>query len=212
MTSIAIVGSGRVAKGLAAKLHEAGHTVTIGSRDPEATSEGWEGPAVTIKGVSDAVREAEIVVNATPGDSAVERLGALRGELDGKVLVDVSNATVRGADGMPGGLVYPASSLAEHLQEALPGTRVVKTLNTMLFMVMTAPGMLSAPPLAFLSGDDDEAKATVRGLLGDLGWPEEQVLDLGGIVTARGPEAMMLLVPDVMKVRGFAPFAISVVA
>jgi len=52
----------------------------------------------------------------------------------------------------------------------------------------------------------------VRGVLGDLGWPEEQVLDLGGIVTARGPEAMMLLVPDVMKARGFAPFAISIVA
>ena len=212
MTSIAILGSGRVARGLAAKLHEAGHSVVVGSRDPDAATQAWEGPAVLIKGVAEAVGEADVVFNATPGDSAVERLGALKNELDGKVLVDVSNATERGADGMPGGLVYPTSSLAEHLQEALPGTRVVKTLNTMLFMVMTAPTMLSAPPVAFLSGDDDEAKATVRGVLGDLGWPEEQVLDLGGIVTARGPEAMMLLVPDVMKARGFAPFAISIVA
>ena len=212
MTSIAILGSGRVAKALAAKLHEAGHAVVVGSRDPDAAQQAWEGPSVTIKGVAEAVGEADIVVNATPGDSAVDRLGALKSELDGKVLVDVSNATERGADGMPGGLVYPTSSLAEHLQEALPGTRVVKTLNTMLFMVMTAPGMLSAPPVAFLSGDDDEAKATVRALLGDLGWPEEQVLDLGGVRTARGPEAMMLLVPDVMKARGFAPFAISIVA
>jgi predicted dinucleotide-binding enzyme len=212
MTSIAILGSGRVARALAAKLHEAGHAVVVGSRDPDAAAQAWEGPSVTITGAADAVRDADVVVNATPGDSAVDRLGQLKDELDGKILVDVSNATVRGADGMPGGLVYPESSLAEHLQEALPGTRVVKTLNTMLFMVMTAPTILSAPPVAFLSGDDDEAKATVRGLLGDLGWPEEQVLDLGGIRTARGPEAMMLLVPDVMKARGFAPFAISIVA
>jgi len=212
MTSIAILGSGRVGRVLAAKLHEGGHDVVVGSRDPDAAAQAWEGPAVPIKAVADAVRGADLVVNATPGDSSVGRLGSLRDQLDGKILVDVSNATERGADGMPGGLVYPTSSLAEHLQEALPGTRVVKTLNTMLFMVMTAPSVLSAPAVAFLSGDDDDAKSVVRELLSDLGWPQEQVLDLGGIRSARGPEAMMLLVPDVMKVRGFAPFAISIVA
>ena len=131
--------------------------------------------------------------------------------LDGKILVDVSNATER-TEGGPGPLVYPGSSLAEHLQEALPDTRVVKTLNTMLFMVMTAPGSLSHPATAFLSGDDADAKATVLGLLADLGWPAEQVLDLGGVATARGPEALILLVPDVLRARGFAPVAISIVS
>jgi predicted dinucleotide-binding enzyme len=212
MSSIAILGSGRVAKVIAGGLSSAGHDVVIGSRNPAETTAAWEGPGVEIVAIHDALSRAEIVINATPGDSAVERLAALQAELAGKVLVDVSNATTRGADGAPGGLVYPNSSLAEHLQEALPDTRVVKTLNTMLFMVMAAPGNLSHPPTAFLSGDDADAKATVSGLLADLGWAPESILDLGGVASARGPEAVMLLVPDIMRSRGFAPFAIGLVS
>ena len=49
----------------------------------------------------------------------------------------------------------------------------------------------------------------VRSLLHDLGWQDSEILDLGGIATARGVEAVMLLVTDVMKATGFAPFAIS---
>jgi predicted dinucleotide-binding enzyme len=212
MTSIAILGSGRVAKVLAGGLSSAGHDVVIGSRNPTEVSAAWDGPAVTIAAIPDAVTAADIVINATPGDSAVDRLTALRAELAGKLLVDVSNATSRGADGAPGGLVYPNSSLAEHLQDALPETRIVKTLNTMLFMVMAAPGSLSHPPTAFLSGDDADAKATVSGLLADLGWAPDNILDLGGVASARGPEAVMLLVPDIMRARGFAPFAIGLVS
>ena len=56
------------------------------------------------------------------------------------------------------------SALAEQLQHSLPGTRVVKTLNTMLFSVMTAPATLTQPPTAFLSGDDTDAKpVTING-------------------------------------------------
>ncbi len=211
MSSIAILGSGRVATALATGFAATGHHVRIGSRHPDKASADWTGPEVEITGVHDAVGDATIVVNATPGDTTVERLGALAAELEDRILVDVANAVTRGADGAPGGLVYPNSSLAEHLQEALPRTRVVKTLNTMLFTVMPAPGSLGATPTAFLSGDDAEAKAVVRDLLGDLGWAPEQLIDLGPVGTARGPEALMLLVPDVMRACGFAPFAISVV-
>ncbi len=212
MSSIAILGSGRVGKALAAALSSAGHDVVIASRTPDETTASWEGPTVPISAIPDAIAAADIVINATPGDTAVDRLGGLREQLSGKVLVDVANATVRGADGAPGGLVYADSSLAEQLQKALPETQVVKTLNTMLFMVMVAPGGLKNPPTAFISGDSADAKATVTGLLADLGWTPEQVLDLGGVASARGPEAVMLLVPDVMRARGFAPFAIGVVS
>lgn len=211
MSTIAILGSGRVGKTLATKLAAAGHDVVVGSRNPEDTTAAWEGPAVSITSVAEAIDASDIVFNATPGDSAVERLSAHKDRLDGKILVDVSNATERTENG-PGPLIYPGSSLAEHLQQALPGTSVVKTLNTMLFMVMTAPSSLSNPATAFLSGDDADAKATVVGLLADLGWAAENVLDLGGVATARGAEAVILLVPDVLRARGFAPVAISIVS
>ncbi|WP_328323502.1 hypothetical protein OHA70_30925 [Kribbella sp. NBC_00382] len=156
-----------------------------------------------------AIRTSDIVINATPGAGSLERLTALRGDLDGKLLIDVSNASTDGPDGLPADLLYPGSSLAEQLQEALPGTRVVKTLNTMLYPVMTAPTMLGVAPSVFLSGDDAVAKESVRELLTSLGWQDAWITDLGGIQTARATEAAILFVPHVIRATGFKPFAIS---
>jgi predicted dinucleotide-binding enzyme len=196
MTTIAVLGNGRVGGNLAAALTRAGHHVTVADRTPGAAA--------------DAARSARIVINATPGAGSLERLAALRAELQGKILVDVSNATTDGPDGLPADLLYPGSSLAEQLQEALPETSVVKTLNTMLFPVMTAPSTLTQPPTAFLSGEDPQAKQTVRELLTGLGWRTEWITDLGGIQTARATEAAILFVPHVIRSSGFTPFAISV--
>lgn len=196
MTAIAVFGNGRVGSALAAGLVGAGHQVTVADRTPGSAA--------------DAARTAQVVINATPGDSTLERLSALREPLRGKILVDVSNATLDGPDGLPADLLYPDSSLAEHLQAALPDTRVVKTLNTMLYSVMAAPGSLAQPPTAFLSGADPQAKQVVRGLLADLGWHQGWITDLGGIETARATEALMLLVPHVIRSGGFAPFAVSI--
>ncbi|MEU3792806.1 NADPH-dependent F420 reductase [Streptomyces fructofermentans] len=196
MTKIAVVGNGRVGGSLAAALARAGHEVTVADRTPGTAA--------------DAARTAEVVINATPGAGSLDRFAALRAELRGKILVDVSNATVDGPDGLPADLLHHGSSLGEQLQEALPETHVVKTLNTMLHPVMTAPATLAQAPDAFLSGENQQAKQTVRELLVDLGWREEWITDLGGIRTARATEAAILFVPHVIRSSGFAPFAISV--
>ncbi|GAA1307617.1 NADPH-dependent F420 reductase [Saccharothrix xinjiangensis] len=196
MTRIAVLGNGRVGGALAAALTGAGHEVTVADRTPGAAAEAAGG--------------AQVVVNATPGAGSLDLLTGLREQLRGKVLVDVANATSDGPDGLPADLLHPGSSLAEQLQSALPGTRVVKTLNTMLHPVMTAPASLAQPPTAFLSGQDPLAKQVVRGLLVDLGWHEEWIADLGGIETARATEAAILFVPHVIRSSGFAPFAISI--
>ena len=204
-----MLGSGRVGTTLASKLASMGHWVTLGSRDPAAAAKRWSGPEIAFGDLAQTARAAEIVINATPGDSSVERLSGLSQELEGRILIDVANAVTRDSAGDIA-LVYPNSSLAEHLQRALPGVRVVKTLNTMLFSVMTDPHVTTTPPMAFLSGADDHAKAVSAALLGDLGWPAEWIEDLGDITTAHGPEAFMLLVPSIARNHGMVPFAMSV--
>ncbi|WP_317259538.1 MULTISPECIES: NADPH-dependent F420 reductase [Streptomyces] len=212
MTSIGILGTGRVGSGLARTLTTAGHQITLGHRHPPRETPADEAGAVPRTRHADQRTTAattDIVINATPGDTALERLSALHTELAGKLLIDVSNATRHTPDGLPSDLCYPGDSLAERLQRALPATRVVKTLNTMLFPVMTAPAELSTPPSVYLSGDDADAKAITAGLLGDLGWKPEWIEDLGDITTARATEALVLLVPHVLRRHGFRPFAVS---
>ncbi|MBW8802215.1 MAG: NAD(P)-binding domain-containing protein [Streptomyces sp.] len=210
MTSIGILGAGRVGANLAGKLSAAGHHVTVGGRRSEDTARtAGLAPRIAFADQRTAARTADVVINATPGDSSLERLTDLRADLVGKILIDVSNATRDDGDGLPGELCYPGSSLAEKLQAALPDTHVVKTLNTMLFTVMTAPEALATPPTAYLSGDDEHAKRTVTGLLGDLGWRPERIEDLGDITTARATEAMILVVPHILRRHGFKPFAVS---
>ncbi|MFE2548237.1 NADPH-dependent F420 reductase [Streptomyces sp. NPDC059355] len=211
MAGIGILGAGRVGTDLAGKLSAAGHHVTLGTRNPGDTAARTAGPdpRIVFADQRTTARTTDIVFNATPGDSSPDRLTDLHDELSGKILVDVSNATRDTADGLPGDLCHPGSSLAEKLQAVLPGTHVVKNLNTMLFRVMTAPETLATPPTAYLSGDDESAKKTASGLLGDLGWKPERIEDLGDITTARAAEAMILIVPHILRRHGFKPLAVS---
>lgn len=108
-------------------------------------------------------------------------------------MIDVANAGTPSFD-----LVYPNSSLAEKLQAALPGAKVVKTLNTAAMAVLTEPATLP-PSSVFVSGDDAAAKATVAALLHDFGWDKESIVDLGGITSARGPEHYFLMFAALMQ-------------
>nr|WP_062331098.1 NAD(P)-binding domain-containing protein [Herbidospora sakaeratensis] len=197
MTTLGIIGAGNVARALADGWTAAGHRVIVGSR------RGGASPADAAAG--------EVVVNATPGRHSLEVLAPLRRELAGKVLIDVANAVEQGPDGFATALVHPAASLAETIQAALPETRVVKTLNTVgPAEVMADPALLSAHRAVFVSGDDAGARATVRGLLADLGWRPEWVYDLGDLSTARVPEAFVLLVRPLFGVLGPVPFGLGV--
>jgi 8-hydroxy-5-deazaflavin:NADPH oxidoreductase len=211
MTAIGILGTGRVGTNLANALARAGHQVTLGYRtqaDAPGTPETPGAPRYTTQ--AEAAQSSEIVINATPGASTLTLLSSLRPHLAGKILVDVANATVDGPNGLPADLLYPGSSLAERAQSDLPDTHVVKTLNTMLFTVMTDPGVLGTAPTVFLSGENDAAKLAVKGLLADLDWKDEWIMDLGGIETARATESAILFVPHVISAQGFQPFAVSI--
>ena len=61
----------------------------------------------------------------------------------------------------------------------------------------------------FLSGDDPEARAVVAGLLGEFGWTD--ILDLGDITTARGPEMWLPLWLRAMGALGNPMFNLRIV-
>ncbi|WCB93069.1 hypothetical protein DSM104299_01771 [Baekduia alba] len=198
--NIAILGTGRVARTLAAALAQAHHEVVFGSRAPEAVDAAF--PALDH---AVAIGPADVVVSAVNGGAALDALTAIGPDvLAGKVLLDLGNAVTPAF-----ALMYPNSSLGAQLQAALPRTEVVKTLNTVSAPVMVAPSSV-ADSTVFVSGDDEDAKATVKGLLGDLGWRTTAVLDLGDIATARGPEHYFLLFAAIWRATNEPLFNINI--
>jgi 8-hydroxy-5-deazaflavin:NADPH oxidoreductase len=180
---IAILGSGKVAHALGGAWKKAGHEVIMGARDTSGTDPGFE-----VTSLQDALAAGDVIVNAITGAVALEVITSLdTAAMAGKTLLDATNAVTENGD-----LVYPNSSLAEHLQAALPAVHVVKSLNTAAIEVQADPSLVG-PATAFVSGDNEAAKTEVKGLLHDLGWTDEGIIDLGGIKTARGPENYIVL-------------------
>jgi hypothetical protein len=223
--NIAVLGTGAVGRALAGRLSQLGHAVAIGTRDPDATvartePDGMGNPPyavwhadhddVRLTTFPDAAAGAEVVVLAGSGDAALDMLRAAGAEhLAGKPLLDISNPLDFSAGFPPSLFVKDTDSLAERIQSAFPEARVVKSLNTLTAQLMAEPGLLPEPTTVFVSGDDADAKATVTGLLTELG--HQDVIDLGGIETARGPEMLLPLWLRTMGALGTAMFNIKVV-
>jgi predicted dinucleotide-binding enzyme len=213
---IAVLGTGPVGHALATRLVHLGHDVWMGSRDAAgekvvawAAQQGDRAHAATF---ADAAHEAELLVNATGGSVSLEMLASIdEADLEGKVLVDVSNP-LDFSQGFPPRLA-PAidDSSAEQIQRAHPGARVVKALNTMNCDVMADPSLVRGPHTVFVAGDDIAAKAAVVDLLASFGWPRPDIVDLGGLIASRGLEAYVLFWVNVRMALGTNHFNIAVV-
>lgn len=219
-SSYAVLGTGMVGRALAGRLDELGHRVALGTRDPEALlSAGapavfaeWAAghPAIEIVTMAQAAASAPVVLNATNGAGALEALTAAgAANLAGKVLLDVTNPLDFRAGVPPTLFVKDEDSLAERIQRAFPEARVVKALNTLTAELMVHPERLPEPTTVFVSGDDQAAKRTVVELLAEFG--HRDVLDLGDLSTARGPEMYLPLWLRTWAALGTADFNIRVV-
>jgi 8-hydroxy-5-deazaflavin:NADPH oxidoreductase len=201
-----ILGTGVVGKSIAVRLDGLGHDVIVGTRNPEETLSrtdpdqygnppfgAWqeEHPEVRLGTFAEAAAHGDMVVNATAGAVSLEALEqAGEDNLNGKILIDISNPLDFSKGMPPTLLVSNTDSLGEQIQRRFPEAKVVKTLHTMNAYLMVDPAQLAATDhTVFVSGDDAEAKARVSELLQSFGWSD--IIDLGDITTARGTEMVL---------------------
>ena len=213
---IGVFGTGSVGSAIATRLIELGHEVCMGSRTAhnEAAITWAEavGELATHGTFADAAAFGDLLVNATMGAGSVDAIGsAAPADLEGKVLLDVSNPLDFSAGFPPTLSIKDTDSLAETIQRAFPGLRVVKSLNTMTADVMVHPGQLGASHHVFMSGNDADAKTSVGELLTGFGWPADDIVDLGDLSTARGAEMYLPLWLRLMNALGTPTFNIKVV-
>lgn len=189
---IGILGSGDAAQALGKGFAAKGHEVKLGTRDPKKLEE-WRkavGPKGSVGTVAEAAKHGEVVVLCVVGTAALEVLEqAGLANLEGKVLVDVTNP-LDFSKGMPPGLfVGTSDSLGEQVQRKVPKAKVVKAWNTIGNARMLDPGFEGARLM--VAGDDEKAKKQVEKLAKESGWAG--ILDVGGIEGSRWLEATVPL-------------------
>lgn len=208
--NIGILGTGGVARAIAAKLVSLGHTVTLGTRNVAETNsrtkgdtmgnvsfQEWIGKNASVKVATyaDAAAFGELLVNATSGMGSLSALtSAGEKNINGKILIDISNP-LDFSKGFPPSLsVSNTDSIGEQIQRTFPNVKVVKALNTLSNPLMVNPSLVNNGDHTLpICGNDAEAKKKVAALLNTFGWKTENIFDLGDITNARGTEAFLLL-------------------
>jgi NADPH-dependent F420 reductase len=167
---VTIIGAGNMGRGIGTRLVAGGNRVKILDHDPEAAKGLAEELNETAAGGGNAEAgdagdppSGDVVVLAVWYPSSKDVLEQYGDQLDGKVIVDISNPVdTESFDG----LVTPLdSSAAEELAKQAPeGAKLVKGFNT-TFAGTLIEGEVGGQPLdVFIAGDDEDAKATVTEL------------------------------------------------
>lgn len=186
--TIAIIGTGSVARALGPEFAAQGHTIVYGSREPQSektialVSDTPGHPSAALPAQS--VIGADIVVMAVPGDLVNEITRGL-GDLSGKIIIDPTNPLTGDWDTELRLSVDTSNSRI--IQDAAPSAYVVKAFSSLNWRQMVEPG---GAITILLAGDSDQSKKRVAQLASGMGL---ESIDLGGVENAHWIEGMTIL-------------------
>lgn len=195
--SIGIIGAGALGSNLARALARAGVSAIISnSRGPESLAGLVEELGPTVKaGTTEEAAAADIVFVAIRWVDLKHVLGGLPA-WNGRIVVDGTNP-VEWIDPDSPDANDPGNPLAAYgiravdldgrhsssvVRELVPGARLVKAFNHLDVRVLDEPEVAGGRRVLFYSGDDADAKATVRSLIEKAGFfaVDLGTLDVGG--------------------------------
>ncbi len=182
---ITIFGTGNMARGIATRALAGGHRVMLlGTETAKAQALADELFGDVRAGQVGDPLAGEIVVLAVWYPAVDEIVERYRDQLDGKVVIDITNPI--DVDAFEP-LQIDAGSAAQEIAAKAPNARVVKAFNT-TFAGTLGEGRVSGHPLdVLIASDDEDAKATVTRIVADGGL---RPIDAGPLKRARELEAL----------------------
>lgn len=133
-TKVAIIGLGNIGKAVATNLTKGNHAVIVASRELSKSKEFANslGANVTAEEITTAIKNADVVIPAIYFDKIKEFLKTYAKELDGKVIVDVSNPIAPDGKGGFKKIIEQEQSAGRILSELTPANAIlVKAFGTL---------------------------------------------------------------------------------
>lgn len=173
MGTVTIIGTGNMARGIGTRLLAGGSSVTLlGTETAKASAladelrRGAKAGATVKAGVSGDPISGDVVVLAVPYSAVGDILKRYGSQLDGKIVVDITNPLNATYDGLATPL---GSSAAEEISRLAPGAKVLKAFNTTFAGTLVAGQAAGQQLDVLIAGDDASAKAELARLVSEGG-------------------------------------------
>ncbi|MDO4880415.1 MAG: NAD(P)-binding domain-containing protein [Capnocytophaga sp.] len=177
---IAVIGLGNIGKAVAENLNKAGRTILVAGRDTNAVKEiakDWQNATVT--DIATAVKEADIVIPTIYFNVLPDFFTQYAAELQGKILVDVSNPIAADENGGFKKIIGEKESAGQILAAQLPkGVHFAKALGTLGVASLVGEAFATPRKVLFYATDEASINPEVEQLLRDTGF---EPLRVGGI-------------------------------
>ena len=147
---IAVIGKGNIGGSLGGKWLAAGHDVVYGARDGSG-----EGPGgAPVRGIGDALKDADVVVLAVPGQVVADVVTEHGAALAGKTVIDAVNR-----------IGAPEFDSRAIIADAAPQARYVRAFNSLGWENFADP----MPGTNLFFAADPDARATTEELIKAVG-------------------------------------------
>jgi 8-hydroxy-5-deazaflavin:NADPH oxidoreductase len=147
---IAVIGKGNIGGTLGSKWRAAGHDVVYGARSGDGHGPG----GAPVRSISDALKDAEVVLLAVPGQAVPDVVNEQGAALAGKVVIDAANR-----------LGAPEFDSRALIAAAAPSARYVRAFNTLGWENFADP----IPGTNLFFAADPEVRAPAEELISAVG-------------------------------------------
>ena len=164
---IAVIGKGNIGGSLGTKWRAAGHDVVYGARDGSG-----EGPGgAPVRGIGDALKDADVVVLAVPGQVVGDVVTEHGAALAGRTVIDAVNR-----------IGAPEFDSRAIIADAAPQARYVRAFNSLGWENFADP----MPGTNMFFAADPDARATAEELIRAVGLEPAFLGDVNATTTVDG--------------------------
>ncbi|WP_210463775.1 NADPH-dependent F420 reductase [Rufibacter roseolus] len=198
---VAIIGTGRMGKGLLKTLYQAyGQNVLFTGRDVAHAQRTIEELGLLLKAVpQEEALQADVIIPTLWFSDLLPWAQEHKEALKGKIVIDISNPFNENFDDFTTG--YDTSA-AEELQKVIPDSQVVAAFKNTYWVVFDDPVLQGLKSDVYVASNSDQARETVLQLLKPLPF---RVLDAGLLKNSRTIERMTLLSSELARKAGSHP-------